>query len=314
MTRPLFGCIAVIGLGLIGSSLVRAIRLYRLADRILGVDSDPKVLATVQALALVDRSHPRVDAAIGGADLVIVCTPLNAYPDLATQICPLLKPKAIVTDVGSVKRITLTTFGPLISPQNTLVPAHPVAGTEKSGPLAGFADLFKHQWCILTPEDRDTEEVRLVVRFWQACGSQIEIMEAIHHDRILALMSHIPHLIAYTIVGTAIDLYKFMPLGYPSAHHDEEILKFAAGGFREFTRIAASNPVMWRDIFTYNKEFILEILQRFTEDLTDLQRLIRRDEQKVLEKKLRRTRKVQKELIRLRQHTTYLHPHSQSKR
>ena len=309
----MFKSIAVIGLGLIGSSLARAIRQYALGDTIVGVDSDPKVLRAARSLSLADEYHQQVDDAIGQADLIIVCVPLGAYADLASRISPRLKPGAIVTDVGSVKRITLTAFTPLLSSRNPLVPAHPVAGTEKSGPLAGFADLFKRQWCILTPEDPQTQAVQEVKRFWQGCGSEIEIMEATHHDRILALMSHIPHLIAYTIVGTAIDLYKFMPLSVPSSRHNEEILKFAAGGFREFTRIAASNPIMWRDIFTSNKEFILEILQRFTEDLTDLQRLIRRDESKVLEKKLRRTRKVQKELIRLRQHTAYLQPRSQKK-
>ena len=310
----MFKSIAIIGLGLIGSSLARAIRRYRLADRLIGVDTDAKVLDTVRKLDLVDEYQAHLAETIASVEMAIVCTPLGTYSQIASDLRRLLNPGVIVTDVGSVKRLALAAFGATLSAENPFVPAHPVAGTERSGPAAGFAELFYRQWCILTPEDPNAAAVERVSAFWRACGSRIEIMDAIHHDRILALMSHIPHLIAYTIVGTAMDLYKFIPLSSPAAHHDEEILKFAAGGFREFTRIAASNPVMWRDIFTSNREFILEILQRFTEDLTDLQRLIRRSEEKTLEKKLRRTRKVQKELIRLRQHTAYLHPDSQRKR
>jgi cyclohexadieny/prephenate dehydrogenase len=226
-----------------------------------------KTLAAVRRLALADTTTDDPAAAAAGADLVVVATPLSAYAEIGERIAPVLKDGAILTDVGSVKQAVIRDLRPHVPLGVHFVPGHPVAGTEHSGPEAGFAELFRDRWCILTPvPETAPEAVATVGRMWQSCGMRVVTMSADHHDKVLAMTSHLPHLIAYTIVGTATNLEESLK---------SEVIEFSASGFRDFTRIAASDPVMWRDIFLNNREAVLEIVQRFTEDLTALQRAIR---------------------------------------
>ena len=224
-----------------------------------------------------------------GADCVILCVPIGAYEAVGRTIAPALKTGAIVSDVGSVKGAVVAALKPVLPPRTRLVPAHPVAGTEQSGPDAGFASLFLNRWCILTPpEGTDDEAVRKVRAFWEALGSQVEIMNSDHHDLVLAITSHVPHLIAYNIVGTAAELEEVTR---------SEVIKFSAGGFRDFTRIAASDPTMWRDVFLHNKDAVLEMLGRFNEDLTALQRMIRRSDGDGLFALFTRTRAIRRGIV-----------------
>src|SRR5690606_8377817 len=228
-----------------------------------------------------------------GADLIVLCTPLSAYVPVVEAMMPALEPDQIVTEVGSCKQVVLDRLGPLMPAGVHLVPGHPVAGTEHSGPDAGFADLFEGRWCILTPgPDADAKAVERVERLWRRAGMTVEYMDAKHHDLVLAITSHLPHLIAYTIVGTATDLEE---------HLQSEVIKFSAGGFRDFTRIAASDPIMWRDVFLANREAVLEVLGRFSEDLAGLQRAIRRGEGKTLEDLFTRTRAIRRGVIAAKQ-------------
>jgi len=232
---------------------------------------------------------------VRGADLVILCVPIGANGEVARKIAPGLKPGAIVTDVGSVKSAVEAAIAPHIPASVHLIPAHPVAGTEQSGPDAGFASLFLHRWCILTPpEGADPDAIERVRAFWQALGSNVETMTAAHHDLVLAITSHLPHLIAYNIVGTAADLEDTLRA---------EVIKFSAGGFRDFTRIAASDPTMWRDVFLHNKEAVLEMLGRFNEDLSALQRMIRRGDGDGLFDLFTRTRAIRMGIVALGQET-----------
>lgn len=290
---PLFGRIAIIGIGLIGSSLARVIRDQGLAGSTVCTAKDPEHLAEAAELGLTTETAPTIAEAVTGADLVIVATPVGAYESVAAAMAPHLKRGAIVTDVGSVKQATVRDMGPFIPEGVHFVPGHPIAGTEHSGPRAGFADLFRDRWCILTPPPAtDATAVEKVAALWKAAGSMIEVMNPGHHDRVLAITSHLPHLIAYTIVGTATDLEE---------HLKQEVIKFSASGFRDFTRIAASDPVMWRDVFLNNREAVLEIIQRFTEDLTALQRAIRWGEADKLEELFIRTRAIRRAIIDARQ-------------
>ena len=295
LAAPLVGRLAIIGFGLIGSSIARAARRRDCAKTIIACDANPDVLARVRALALADETAERPEDAARGADVVILCVPVGAYGDVARRIGPHLKPGAIVSDVGSVKSTVAASVGPHLPAGVHLVPAHPVAGTEQSGPDAGFASLFLHRWCIVTPlEDADMEAVERVAAFWRALGSNVETMTAAHHDLVLAITSHLPHLIAYNIVGTAADLEDTLRA---------EVIKFSAGGFRDFTRIAASDPTMWRDVFLSNKHAVLEMLGRFNEDLSALQRMIRRGDGDGLFDLFTRTRAIRMGIVALGQET-----------
>ena len=293
MAEPLFARVALLGLGLIGSSLARALRRHGLVGHIAGHARSRRTRDKAVELGLVDSIHDGARGAVGGCDLVIICVPVGAYAELAAEIGPALAPGAIVSDVGSVKQAVVRDVGPYLPDGVHFVPGHPVAGTEHSGPEAGFAELFVDRWCILTPPPgTDADAVEKMAVLWRRCGSQVEIMEPAHHDAVLAITSHLPHLIAYTIVGTATDL---------EGTTQKEVIKFSAGGFRDFTRIAASDPVMWRDVFLNNREAVLEMLGRFTEDLTALQRAIRWGEGDKLEALFTRTRAIRRGIIDAKQ-------------
>ncbi len=294
---PLFERVALIGVGLIGASLALAMRRDGLAGRIDGCVRSQASRAYCLENGIVDAMHDTPGAAAADADLVVLCTPIGAYAALAEALAPHLKPGAILTDVGSVKQAVIRDVGPLVPEGVHFIPGHPVAGTERSGPQAGFPELFEGRWCILTPPPgTDADAVERLAEMWRRCGSMVEIMEPRHHDEVVAVTSHLPHLIAYTIVGTASDIEQ----GTLS-----EVAKFSAGGFRDFTRIAGSNPIMWRDIFLNNRDAVLEMLQRFTEDLTALQRAIRWGEGETLEALFRRTRDVRQSVIEAQQAGTF---------
>ncbi len=304
MTEPHFHRVTVIGLGLIGSSLLRALRERKITDEIVGCDSSEAVCAKVLELGIADRVGADAATAVEGADLVVLATPVGAYEAVARQMGGAIGDGAIVTDVGSVKQMVAGAVGPHLPPGAHLVPGHPVAGTEHSGPEAGFADLFRGRWCILTPAaETDAEAVARLTAFWQKLGSDVDLMDAAHHDKVLAITSHLPHLIAYTIVATASDLEG--QLRQEAKENDRvttaEVVKYSAGGFRDFTRIAASNPVMWRDVFLHNKEAVLEMLGRFSEDLTAMQRAIRWGEGDRLHEMFVRTRDIRRGILEARQ-------------
>jgi len=291
--EPLFERIALIGIGLIGSSLARRVKRDGLARSIVCCARSERTRRAAVELGLVERSFADPAEAVAGADLVVLCTPLGAYRALAEVFAPRLERGAILSDVGSAKAIVLREIGPLLPAHVHLVPGHPVAGTEYSGPESGFAELFDGRWCILTPPaGADEAAVAKVAELWKRCGMMIERMEAKHHDIVLAVISHLPHLIAYCIVGTVTNLEELT---------SSEVIKFAAGGFRDFTRIAASDPVMWRDVFLTNREAVLEMLGHFTEDLTALQRMVRFGQGDKLEEWFTRTRAVRRSLIEARQ-------------
>jgi cyclohexadieny/prephenate dehydrogenase len=293
MGEPLFQRVGLIGIGLIGSSLARAMRQHGLAGHIAGHARSQRTRDKAVELGLVDSIHESAADLARGCDLVVVCVPVGAYAEVAAEFGPALSPGAIVTDVGSVKQAVIRDIGPNLPEGVHFVPGHPVAGTEHSGPESGFAELFVNRWCILTPPPGcDEAAVTKVAALWRRCGSQVEIMEPAHHDVVLAITSHLPHLIAYTIVGTATDL---------EGTTQKEVIKFSAGGFRDFTRIAASDPVMWRDVFLNNREAVLEMLGRFNEDLTALQRAIRWGEGDKLEALFTRTRAVRRGIIDAKQ-------------
>jgi cyclohexadieny/prephenate dehydrogenase len=290
---PLFGRVALIGIGLIGSSLARAMRQHKLAGHIAGHAQSERTRAKAMELGFLDSAHAEAAAAVAGADLTVVCTPMGAYAAIGAAIGPNLKPGSILSDVGSVKQAAIRDLGPYVPEHVHFVPGHPVAGTEHSGPESGFAELFQGRWCILTPPaGTDEKAVEKLAELWRRCGSLLEIMEAAHHDQVLAITSHLPHLIAYCIVGTV--------TGVEEATQ-KEVIKFSASGFRDFTRIAASDPVMWRDIFLNNREAILEMLGRFSEDLAALQRNIRWGEGDKLEELFTRTRTIRKGIIDAKQ-------------
>ncbi|MCZ6721796.1 MAG: prephenate/arogenate dehydrogenase family protein [Proteobacteria bacterium] len=290
--RP-FERMALIGLGLIGSSLGWVARRETLAKEIVGCARTEATREKALELGFIDRASPDPAACVEGADLVILCVPLGVNAAIAAAMKGALAAAAIVTDVGSVKKAVIRDVAPHIPEGVHFVPGHPVAGTEHSGPEAGFAELFEGRWCILTPPPgTDEDAVKRLSAFWRAAGSTVEIMEAEHHDLVLAITSHLPHLIAYNIVGTAADLEEVTR---------QEVFKYAAGGFRDFTRIAASDPVMWRDIFMNNREAVLEMLGRFIEDLTALQRTIRWDDAEALEALFRRTREIRRGVVEARQ-------------
>ena len=288
-TKPLFDRLALIGVGLIGSSIARAARTQGAVRTIVATARTSQTRERVAELGFADEVAETNAAAADGADLVIVSIPVGQSGSVAEEIGGHLKAGATVSDVGSVKGSVLRDMAPHIPAGVHFVPAHPVAGTEYSGPDAGFAELFVNRWCILTPpENADPKAVERLAAFWRALGANVETMSAAQHDLVLAVTSHLPHLIAYTIVGTADEL---------SQVTRSEVLQFSAGGFRDFTRIAASDPTMWRDVFLANKEAVLEMLGRFNEDIAGLTRAIRRGEGDVLFEHFTRTRAIRKGIV-----------------
>jgi cyclohexadieny/prephenate dehydrogenase len=290
---PLFARLTIIGMGLIGSSLARAARAANIATTIVAVDASKSVRLKVSALELVDEIHADPAQGVKGADAVILCVPVGACGLVAEAMKDDLKEGVIVSDVGSIKHTIVQTVMPHLPSHAHFVPAHPVAGTEHSGPEAGFATLFMNRWCILTPIENTSETATTKIRqMWEAFGSLVEEMTPQHHDLVLAITSHVPHLIAYNIVGTAADLEKVT---------QSEVIKFSAGGFRDFTRIASSDPIMWRDIFLNNREAVLEVLGRFNEDLATLAKAIRWGDGAMLEDFFTRSRAVRRGIVQLGQ-------------
>lgn len=283
-----FQRVAIIGLGLIGSSVARAVRAHLPEVQVTGYDASAETRVASRQLGFAQVVTDTAADAVKGADLVILCVPVGAMGTVGEEIRDALSPDAVISDVGSSKASILAALQAAL-PGRHVIPAHPVAGTERSGPEAGFAALFHNRWCILTPpENADAEKVAALGAFWEALGANVEQMDAPHHDLVLAVTSHLPHLIAYTIVGTASDLESVTR---------SEVIKYSAGGFRDFTRIAASDPTMWRDVFLSNKDAVLEMLQRFSEDLTALQRAIRWGDGDALFDLFSRTRAIRRSII-----------------
>ena len=282
------GHVTIVGLGLIGSSIARAVKERLPQVTVTGHDASADVRVASRALGFCDTVADDPAVAVAEADLVILAVPVGRMADAGSAIAPGLRADAIISDVGSSKSGVADALAKAL-PGHLVIPAHPVAGTENSGPAAGFASLFEGRWCIVTPPaDAPGEAVAAVTGFWQALGAKVETMEAAHHDRVLAVTSHLPHLIAYTIVGTASELEEVT---------ESEVIKYSAGGFRDFTRIAASDPVMWRDVFLANRDAVLATLQRFNEDLTALQQAIRRGDGDRLEDWFTRTRAIRRSII-----------------
>ena len=294
MPEPLFQRLALIGMGLIGSSVARiAMEKREIAGEIIANARTQTTLDRVLELAVADRVELDPAKAVAGADCVMLCAPVGAYAALAEAIAPHLAPGCIVTDVGSTKQSVIRDIGPLIPAGVHFVPGHPVAGTEYSGPDSGFTTLFQGRWCLLTPPPgTDEDAVEKISELWRRCGSMVECMEPAHHDRVLAIVSHLPHLLAFTICNTAEGL---------EDESRQEVLKFAASGFRDFTRIAASDPVMWRDIFLNNREALLEMLARFMEDAQAMARAVRWGDPSFIEDSIERGRVIRRNLIELKQ-------------
>ncbi len=285
----MFDRVALIGCGLIGSSIARVIRREAVAERIVACARTGATLDTMQRLGIADEVTSDPAAAVRNADLVLICTPVSTYAEIAERIGPELKPGAIVTDVGSVKAAAIRDVLPHLPETVHFVPGHPLSGTEHSGPEAGFDTLFEGRWFLITTYPGiDSDAVAKVAELWRRAGSQVDILDPVHHDQVLAITSHLPHLIAYTIVGTATDLEE---------HIKAEVIKYSASGFRDFTRIAGSDPIMWRDIFLSNREAVLEMLGRLWEDLAMLQRAIRLGDGETLEALFRRTREIRRGVV-----------------
>lgn len=286
---PHFERVALIGLGLIGGSLGHAMKRGGLARHVAGYARSEATRQRAHEIGFIDSAHASAAEAVKDADLVVVCTPVGALGAIAAEIEPHLKRGAILTDVGSVKLAVIRDMGPHVPEGVHFIPGHPIAGTEQSGPDAGFAELFEGRWCILTPvPGTDQGAIDRLSTFWTACGSKVDVMEPKHHDLVLAIVSHLPHIIAYNIVGTASDLETVT---------QSEVIKYSASGFRDFTRLAASDPTMWRDVCLNNKEPILEMLARFSEDLTALQRAIRWGDGDKLFDLFTRTRAIRRSIV-----------------
>ena len=296
MKKPVYDRVALIGLGLIASSMFWAIKRAGLAGEVTGYARSHATRDIAREIGLCDRVCESASEAVEGADLVVLCVPVGAMGSVAKEIAPALQSGATVSDVGSVKRAVIDAVGPHLPDSVHFVPAHPLAGTEHSGPKSGFAELFDNRWCILVPAEEDTEPkaVETLRALWEGMGSNVDQMDADHHDLVLAVTSHAPHLIAYTMVGVADDLRRVT---------DSEVIKYSAAGFRDFTRIAASDPTMWRDVFLNNKEATLEILGRFTEELFALQRAIRTGDGDHLFDYFTHTRDVRRSIIEAGQDT-----------
>ncbi len=295
----MFKKITIIGFGHIGSSLARGIKENNLCETLTCGDVSREVCEKVMELGLADEMYTDLAKSVKGSDLVVLAVPVGAMAAVAEKIAPGLEAGCIVTDTGSVKTSVMQALQPRLPAKVHLVGGHPLAGTENSGPESGFAELFHNRWCILTPlRHTELRAVEKLTKLWEACGCNIQIMDPEHHDLVLGITSHLPHLIAYTIVGTATDL---------EGDLKSEVIKFSASGFRDFTRIAASNPVMWRDIFLNNKDAVLEILQRFTEDLTAMQKAIRKGDGDYLYNQFKETRDIRRAIIDAGQ-ANYVYP------
>ena len=286
MNNLKFNSILIIGMGLIGSSLARAIKKNNLANNIYGLDTDINTLKKCEELEIISKAENLLDRFSIQFDLIIICSPLSTYKIIFNELDSYINQDTLITDVGSTKKSVIEDFESNVKNKNLIfIPSHPIAGLEKSGPEFGFAELFSNRFCIITPFKKDSVNLEIISSFWNCIGMQIEIMDADHHDRVLAMTSHIPQLIAYSIVSTATDL---------ETHLKEEVIKYSAAGFRDFTRLAGSDPIMWRDIYAMNKDAVLEMLGRFVEDLTALQKAIRNNDQHLLEKTFHSTRKIRK--------------------
>ena len=295
--KVLFNRITLIGIGLIGSSIARRVKRDGLSNHIAVSARTQESLDKAVNLGIADEISLNQKDSVKDSDLIIICSPIGAYGDIIKNISSGLKPGAILSDVGSVKQAVINDLSPYKPEDVHLIPAHPVAGTEHSGPAAGFPELFEDRWCIITPTDQTNKTaLNQMKEFWKSLGSNIEIMEPKHHDLVMAMTSHLPHLIAYTIVGTATDLEKTLA---------NEVIKFSAGGFRDFTRIAASDPTMWRDVFLNNTDAVLEMLQRFSEDITAMQRAIRWGEGEKLYELFSKTRQARRGVIKAKQEKMY---------
>ncbi len=291
----LYDRVALVGLGLIASSMAHAMRDGGLAREIVGHARSPETRATAMEIGLCDRVTETAAEAVQGADLIVLATPIGVMEQVAQEIAPHLAPGATLTDVGSVKRAVIDAVSPHVPEGVHFIPGHPLAGTEQSGPRAGFAGLFRNRWCLLLPSQSvDPEAVDRLRRYWEAMGAHVDEMDPDHHDLVLAVTSHAPHLIAYTMVGVADDLRRVT---------DSEVIKYSAAGFRDFTRIAASDPTMWRDVFLTNKDATLEILGRFTEELFALQRAIRTGDGAHLHEYFTRTRAIRRGIVEAGQDT-----------
>jgi cyclohexadieny/prephenate dehydrogenase len=291
--KPVVGTLAIIGCGLIGSSIARAARRGNAVARIVVCDADPGARRAIAKLGFADAILASPAKAVAKADMVVICTPMSTYAAIGRAIGPKLKTGAILSDAGSVKRAALDRLAPFVPRGVHLVPAHPVAGTENSGPDAGFAELFDGRWCIVTPvAGTPKQATKKVEALWTRLGSKVAVMTPEHHDRVLAITSHVPHLIAYTIVNTASDLEGTLRA---------EVIRYSASGFRDFTRVAASSPVMWRDIFLANKDAVLEMLGRLYEDIALLQKAIRHDEGDTLERLFAKARHIRRSVVAAKQ-------------
>ncbi|MEM6811902.1 MAG: prephenate/arogenate dehydrogenase family protein [Pseudomonadota bacterium] len=295
----MFKQITIIGFGLIGSSIARGIKENNLCDTLIAADQSKETCAKIKELGIADHVYQDAGQAVIGSDLVIFCAPVGAMGKIAEEIAPHLKSGVIISDAGSVKKSVIDQVKGFLPDDAHFVPAHPLAGTEFSGPEHGFAKLFHDRWCVLTPlPNTELKAIEKVTALWETLGSNVEIMDADHHDLVLGITSHLPHLIAYTIVGTATDLEDDIK---------SEVVKFSASGFRDFTRIAASDPVMWRDVFLNNKNAVLEVLQRFTEDLTALQKAIRKQDGEYLYRQFSETREIRRAIVDAGQ-ANYVYP------
>ena len=284
-----FEKVCIVGLGLIGGSLGLAIKRSNISNQITGYARSNSTLERAIELGLVDKVEDNLKDAVNDCDLVILATPLSAFKKLVEEMSPFLKKDCIITDTGSAKLSVIEDLTGILPSNVEFVPGHPIAGTEESGPDAGFAELFDNRWCILTPtEDNSSHAIDLVKEFWESIGSKVEIMDPLHHDKVLAITSHIPHLIAFNIVGTANNLANVT---------EKEVVKYSAGGFRDFTRIAASDPKMWSDIFTYNSEAVLEMLELFSNDLAKLKSAVIKKDSDLLFSNFEKTREVRKNII-----------------
>lgn len=293
MATPLFKRVAFIGIGMIGSSVARALKINEIAEEIVCADINPSYRAKAVELGVVSAAYENPAEAVKGADLVILAAPIGANIAIMQQVAPALEVDCILTDVGSVKQSVINDVAPLVPHGVHFIPGHPIAGGEKSGPEVGDAAIFKNRWCLLTPlPNTDAQALQRVKEMWERCGSNVEIMAAARHDKTLAITSHLPHLIAYTIVDTAANLEDDLKA---------DVIKFSAGGFRDSTRMAGSDPTMWRDIFLSNPDAVLEIVQRFTEDLNLLQKAIRKGDGQTLFDLFSRTREIRERVIMAKQ-------------
>ena len=284
-----FKKVCIIGLGLIGGSIGLAMKRSKISNQIIGFARSNSTLKRAIELGLVDKVKDNLEDAVNDCDLIILATPLSTFKKLVEEMSPFLKKDCIITDTGSAKLSVIEDLRGILPNNVEFIPGHPIAGTEESGPDAGFAELFDNRWCILTPtEENSSNAIGRIKEFWESIGSKVEIMDPLHHDKVLAITSHIPHLIAFNIVGTANNLANVT---------EKEVVKYSAGGFRDFTRIAASDPKMWSDIFTYNSEAVLEMLELFSNDLAKLKSAVIKKDSDLLFSNFEKTREVRKNII-----------------